>query len=94
VVKLVDTRDSKSRALKSVSVRVRPLVPNLSVTKCKVDTAQYHARARPEIEVGAGFFVSDVPVYYRYKVLFAPEPQYGWQRSITSKAAKVHFYVG
>ena len=28
VVKLVDTRDSKSRALKSVPVRVRPLVPN------------------------------------------------------------------
>ena len=28
VVELVDTRDSKSRALKSVPVRVRPLVPN------------------------------------------------------------------
>lgn len=28
VVKLVDTRDSKSRALKSVPVRVRPLVPH------------------------------------------------------------------
>ena len=27
VVELVDTRDSKSRALKSVPVRVRPLVP-------------------------------------------------------------------
>ena len=29
VVELVDTRDSKSRALKSVPVRVRPLVPNI-----------------------------------------------------------------
>ena len=29
VVELVDTRDSKSRALKSVPVRVRPLVPLL-----------------------------------------------------------------
>ena len=28
MVELVDTRDSKSRALKSVPVRVRPLVPN------------------------------------------------------------------
>ncbi len=31
VVELVDTRDSKSRALKSVPVRVRPLVPLLTV---------------------------------------------------------------
>jgi hypothetical protein len=29
VVKLVDTRDSKSRALKSVPVQVRPSVPHL-----------------------------------------------------------------
>tara|TARA_A200000113_G_scaffold71769_1_gene62699 strand:- start:1243 stop:1419 length:177 start_codon:yes stop_codon:yes gene_type:complete len=31
-VELVDTRDSKSRALKSVSVRVRPLVPKTLLT--------------------------------------------------------------
>jgi hypothetical protein len=32
VVKLVDTTDSKSVALKSVPVRVRPPVPNKSKT--------------------------------------------------------------
>jgi hypothetical protein len=34
VVELVDTRDSKSRALKSVPVRVRPLVPNMLSSPC------------------------------------------------------------
>ena len=35
VVELVDTRDSKSRALKSVPVRVRPLVPRILLSPCK-----------------------------------------------------------